>query len=80
MNDFSAPPSVISTAAPCRLHAPGFQFGNGIRHLFGVAGADGDAGAFAGQCIGNRAPDAARAPEHDRVSALQTQIHGDFLC
>ena len=64
-----------------RLHAPRLQLGNGAGDLIRVARADRDPGAFAGQRIRNRPPDAARAAEHDGVSSLQTQIHFVvFLC
>jgi hypothetical protein len=51
------------------------QLCNGAGDLIGVAGAYRDAGAFARERVRDRPPDAARAAQHDGVSALQTQVH-----
>ena len=70
----------MSTEAPVALHALVLQRGDRVLHLIGIACADRDIGAFAGQRVRNGASDAARAAEHDGVLAFEMKIHVPLPC
>jgi hypothetical protein len=56
--------------------AKGFD---GLRHLGGVAGADGDDGAFCHEEFGDGAADALGAASNQNLPARQTEIHVRLL-
>ena len=62
-----------------RLDALGFQRGDHLVDAGLAAGADGDVAALVGQRLGDRLADAARGADHDRLLALQLQIHRPVL-
>ena len=52
-----------------------FQSGDGFGYLIGIAGADGDVGAFRDKCFGDGATDAACAAGDDGLFAFESEVH-----
>ena len=57
-------------------HAFVLQCGDRLADLIGLAGADGDVGAFGRERVGDGASDAARSAQHDGALLLELQVHG----
>ena len=62
-----------------RLHAPVLECRDRVVHPRGAAGANPDVAALFHEQVGDRAADPARCAGHDRLLALQPEIHALLL-